>query len=59
MTNSVKFYVCEADYADEGVSKVTECSTPEQALELAQNSDAQVHFVSTINPLADEENDND
>lgn len=56
----IKFYVCEANNADEGVTKVTECNTPEEALEVAQNSNAQVHFVSTINPLEDEENkDND
>jgi hypothetical protein len=54
-----KYYVCEADNADEGVSKVTPCDTAEEALDLAQNSTADVHFVSTINPLSDEETNND
>lgn len=54
-----KYYFCEADNADEGITKVTPCETAEEALDLAQNSEADVHFVSTVNPLEDEEDKDD
>jgi hypothetical protein len=51
-----KYYLCEAENTDEGVNKVTPYDKPEEALEAASNSTAKVHFISTVNPLAlDEE----
>jgi predicted RNA methylase len=49
-----KYYVCEGSTV-EGVTQVTPVETDEDALDIASSSTAQVHFVSTINPL---ENDN-
>lgn len=50
-----KYYLCEAEKADEGVTKVTPYEKPEEALEAASNSTAKVHFISTVNPLAKDE----
>jgi len=50
-----KYYVCEADNADEGINKVTPCDDAETALLAANSSTAAVHFISTVNPLADDE----
>lgn len=50
-----KYYLCEAQSTDEGVSKVTPYEKPEEALEAAANSTAKVHFISTVNPLAEDE----
>jgi len=47
-----KYYLCEAENVDEGVNKVTPYDKPEDALEAASNSTAKVHFISTVNPLA-------
>jgi hypothetical protein len=52
-----KYYLCEADNVDEGVNKVTPYEKPEEALEAASNSTAKVHFISTVNPLAVDEED--
>jgi hypothetical protein len=61
MTNSntnptAKYYVCEGS-ADAGVTKVTPTDDPEKALHITQASTEKVHFVSTVNPLADEVGD--
>lgn len=53
-----KYYVCEADDADEGVNKVTPCDDAETALQAANSSTAAVHFISTVNPLVDDEVEN-
>ena len=53
---TAKYYVCEGS-ADAGVTKVTPTNDPEKALSIAQSSTQKVHFVSTVNPLADEVND--
>jgi hypothetical protein len=50
-----KYYLCEADDADKGINKVTPCDDAETALLAANSSTAVVHFISTINPLADDE----
>jgi hypothetical protein len=50
-----KYYLCEAENVDEGVNKVTPYEKPEDALEAASNSTAKVHFISTVNPLAVDE----
>ncbi|HBW29101.1 MAG TPA: hypothetical protein DEF48_03220 [Nostoc sp. UBA8866] len=50
-----KYYLCEAENTDEGVNKVTPYDKPEEALEAASNSTAKVHFISTVNPLAVDE----
>ncbi|MBN3951600.1 MAG: hypothetical protein HWQ38_36065 [Nostoc sp. NMS7] len=50
-----KYYLCEADKADEGINKVTPYNDGETALLAANSSTAAVHFISTINPLADGE----
>lgn len=50
-----KYYLCEADKADEGINKVTPCEDAETALFAANSSTAAVHFISTVNPLADDE----
>lgn len=50
-----KYYLCEADNVDEGVNKVTLYEKPEDALAAASNSTAKVHFISTVNPLAVDE----
>jgi hypothetical protein len=47
-----KYYLCEADNVSEGVNKVTPYDKPEDALAAASNSTAKVHFISTVNPLA-------
>lgn len=47
-----KYYLCEAQSTDEGVNKVTPYEKPEDALEAASHSTAKVHFISTVNPLA-------
>ncbi|MBD2254970.1 hypothetical protein [Nostoc parmelioides] len=52
-----KYYLCEAENADEGVNKVTPYDKPEDALAAASNSTAKVHFISTVNPLAVDEED--
>jgi hypothetical protein len=44
-----KYYVCEGD-ANEGVTKVTPTDSAEEAVNIAQESTASVHFVSTVNP---------
>ncbi|MEW6496897.1 MAG: hypothetical protein AB1589_30905 [Cyanobacteriota bacterium] len=51
-----KYYVCEGS-ADEGVTQVTPAETPQEALAIAQDSDAPVHFVSTVNPLEEKANE--
>lgn len=50
-----KYYLCEADKADEGINKVTPYDDGETALVAANLSIAGVHFISTVNPLADGE----
>ncbi len=50
-----KYYLCEADSTSEGVNKVTPYEKPEDALTAASNSTAKVHFISTVNPLAKNE----
>ncbi|MCC5640988.1 hypothetical protein LC593_35205 [Nostoc sp. CHAB 5844] len=50
-----KYYVCEAATVDAGVNKVTSYEKPEEALAAASNSQAEVHFISTINPLVEDE----
>jgi hypothetical protein len=50
-----KYYLCEADKVDEGVNKVTPYDKPEGALQAASNSTAKVRFISTVNPLAEDE----
>ncbi|MBD2564304.1 MULTISPECIES: hypothetical protein [Nostoc] len=52
-----KYYLCEAENTDQGVSKVTPYEKPEDALTAASNSQAAVHFISTVNPLAEEEDE--
>ncbi|RCJ37978.1 hypothetical protein A6770_39900 [Nostoc minutum NIES-26] len=52
-----KYYLCEAENADVGVSKVTPYEKPVLALTAAENSTAAVHFISTVNPLAVDEED--
>jgi hypothetical protein len=61
MTNTntnptAKYYVCEGS-ADAGITKVTPTNDPEKALSIAQASTEKVHFVSTVNPLAGEVDD--
>lgn len=50
---TAKYYVCEGS-ADAGVIKVTPTNDAEKALSIAQASTEKVHFVSTVNPLAEE-----
>ncbi|BAY42366.1 hypothetical protein NIES2111_67890 (plasmid) [Nostoc sp. NIES-2111] len=50
-----KYYLCEADNVDEGVNKVTPYQKPEDALQAASESTAKVHFISTVNPKAVDE----
>lgn len=52
-----KYYLCEADNADQGINKVTPYNTSAEVLDAANKSKAKVHFVSTVNPLADEAED--
>lgn len=54
-----KYYLCEASDPNKGVNKVTPYNTPEEALNAANKSKAKVHFVSTINPLEDQNNSNE
>ena len=50
-----KYYLCEADNPQEGVNKVTPYDNAEEVVTAASNSQATVHFISTINPLAEDE----
>jgi hypothetical protein len=50
-----KYYLCEADKVSEGVNRVTPYNEPEDALAAASASTAKVHFISTVNPLAVDE----
>lgn len=50
-----KYYLCEAENVDVGVNKVTPYDKPQDSLEAASNSTAKVHFISTVNPLVEDE----
>jgi hypothetical protein len=50
-----RYYLCEAESADEGVTQVTPFDDAAQVLEAANNSTGEVHFVSTVNPLSEDE----
>jgi hypothetical protein len=54
-----KYYLCEANSPDDGVEKVTPYNTSEAALSAANKSKAKVHFISTINPLEEQNNSNE
>ncbi len=54
-----KYYLCEAESADDGVTKVTGYDQAEEVLQAAEESTAAVHFISTINPLAENEEGED
>ncbi|WP_066376160.1 hypothetical protein [Anabaena sp. CA = ATCC 33047] len=54
-----KYYLCEAESADDGVTKVTGYDQAFEALQAAEESTAAVHFISTINPLAENEEGED
>ncbi|MEH1783358.1 MAG: hypothetical protein V7L26_30565 [Nostoc sp.] len=61
MTNTdpnptAKYYVCEGS-ANAGITKVTPTDDPGKALSIAQASAEKVHFVSTVNPLSNEVDD--
>ncbi|PHJ60244.1 hypothetical protein VF14_11595 [Nostoc linckia z18] len=52
-TSKATYYVCEGS-ADAGLTKVTPTNDPQEALSIAQASKEKVHWVSTVNPLTED-----